>query len=150
MYIWKTCFHLLYDVRKCGGSEWDYTKPQRRFYESCPCCLQTAHDSKTANDIEHNNTNKTFRIFLSSVTICPGLPGTVPEWEKMSRVPARSIPGQWNVPEWVDDAFYSFNKHKVTKYTCNTRRFICWAAQSRHLSCSELRLYKLSLHVCCS
>jgi len=36
----------------------------------------------------------------SRVTSCPGLPGTVPEWNKMSRVPARFIPGQWNVPEW--------------------------------------------------
>jgi len=34
------------------------------------------------------------------VTRCPGLAGTVPEWKEMSRVPARSIPGQWNVPEW--------------------------------------------------
>src|SRR6218665_2191463 len=33
------------------------------------------------------------------VTRCPGLPGTVPEWNKMSRVPPRSIPGQCNVPE---------------------------------------------------
>ena len=30
----------------------------------------------------------------SRVTSCPGLPGTVPEWEKMSRVPAMFIPGQ--------------------------------------------------------
>jgi len=29
------------------------------------------------------------------------LPGTVPEWKEMSRVPARSIPGQWDVPEWI-------------------------------------------------
>ena len=35
------------------------------------------------------------------VTRCPGLPGTVPEWDKMSRVPARFIPGQCNVPEWI-------------------------------------------------
>jgi len=28
------------------------------------------------------------------VTSCPGLPGTVPELEKISRVPASFIPGQ--------------------------------------------------------
>src|SRR6218665_1218807 len=28
------------------------------------------------------------------VTSCPRLPGTVPEWDKMSRVPVRSIPGK--------------------------------------------------------
>jgi len=31
----------------------------------------------------------------------PGLPGTVPEWKEMSSVPARSIPGQRDVPEWI-------------------------------------------------
>ena len=45
--------------------------------------------------------------------VCLGLPGTVPEREEMSHVPARSIPGQWHVPEWVDYDFYSFNKRKV-------------------------------------
>jgi len=40
-------------------------------------------------------------MYTARVTSCPGLPGTVPEWNKMSRVPASSIPGQWNVPDWI-------------------------------------------------
>ena len=45
--------------------------------------------------------DKNTGFLLPRVTRWPGLPGTVPEWNKMSGVPARSTPGQCNVPEWM-------------------------------------------------
>lgn len=50
-------------------SEWDYTIPKRNFYESCPRCLLTVHDNKTANYIVHNNTNKILSE-LSTLKAC--------------------------------------------------------------------------------
>ena len=45
------------------------------------------------NKIDRQRVGSRVRQAGSRVTSCPGLPGTVPEWNKMSRVPARSIPG---------------------------------------------------------
>jgi len=60
------------------------------------------------------------------VTRCPGLRGTVPEWKEMSRVAARSIPGQLNVPELVDCPIF-FNKQRainicILQYQQNMQR----------------------------
>src|SRR6218665_2982128 len=83
---------------------------------------------------------------VTRVTNSPGLPETVPEWEKMSRVPARFNPGQYET-SWNEKImpFCSFKKHKVIKYICNINTFICSAVQSRYISRSEFRI--CSLHV---
>jgi len=63
------------------------------------------------------------------VTRCPGLPGTVPEWNRMSRVPLRSIPGQWNIPEWIFHGLNSpilhlyFSKIREYKHTYNKIKY---------------------------
>src|SRR6218665_3448747 len=57
---------------------------------------------------------------VARVTRCPGLPGTVPEWNKMSRVPARSI-----TKYIVAFAIVLFYKSESKKYICNINKYAC-------------------------
>src|SRR6218665_3750480 len=86
--LYKTAFQPLF--KSLQNTKSNSSRRQEGHIVAPPPRSSGVDDGNAQNSI----LNLVIKALRYTVTICPGLPETIPEWEKMSRVPARFIPGQ--------------------------------------------------------